>query len=225
MILCLETATKNCSVSLYEGTACLLTLEESGDRFVHGERLHLLIEEALALQGKKVKDLDGVVIGRGPGSYTGLRIGTSAAKGIAYALGVPMYAVPTLGCFDFSEVHTDYAITVLDARRDEVYAQLWQQLDGLWTAKGEVYSEIVGPESWAELAKESTITILGDCTEKVARLLEDADGFSYQDEVLPSAKYMGTLLPEALEQPVDTAYFEPFYLKDFVAVKSTKKLL
>ena len=120
MLLGIETSTKNCSIALFKDGVQLGAHDERGDRFVHGERLHVMIQELLHKHGAFPKDLSGIIVGEGPGSYTGLRIGTSTAKGLAFALNIPMYAVPTLRCFDFSSFESNYCISVLDARRDEV---------------------------------------------------------------------------------------------------------
>ena len=191
---------------------------------MHGERLHVMIQELLNQYGATPKDLSGIIVGEGPGSYTGLRIGTSTAKGLAFALNIPMYAVPTLGCFDFSSLESNYCISVLDARRDEVFAQVWQNASGGFEAKGDINAVIVDDLSWDYLREES-VTVIGDCAEKMTELLSPLPAhWTIAPTVYPSASAMETFLGPNLT-PVDTAYFEPFYLKDFVAEKSKKKYL
>jgi tRNA threonylcarbamoyladenosine biosynthesis protein TsaB len=228
MILCLETATKNCSVSLLHEGEVLGSRSEHGQKFVHGERLHLLIKEVLDEQGIAVGDLDAVCVGKGPGSYTGLRIGVSTAKGLCYASNVPLWSVPTLGCFNqevFGTNEDSIVISVIDARRDEVFAQVWKQGKGHWSPVTEVTSVIVDADSfvpWRELGA----TIVGDCTSKVQKLLgANASHFRFMEDAFPDAKFMKALLDSEQEQSEDVAYFEPFYLKDFVAEKSKKKWL
>jgi tRNA threonylcarbamoyladenosine biosynthesis protein TsaB len=225
VILALETATKNCSVALFDKKRLLVYKEEHGDRFVHGERLHLIIQEVLTGGGIQARELEAVCISRGPGSYTGLRIGTSAAKGISFALNVPLLSVATLGCFDFSSIATDWAISVLDARRDEVFAQVWRRVEGLWQPFEPVHNEIVTPNSWSSIIDQGPVTIFGDCSNKVKSLMEGVSGLYFLDDMMPSAQFMGNWLENALKEPEDVAYFEPYYLKDFVAEKSKKKLL
>ena len=224
MLLGIETSTKNCSIALFKDGVQLDAHDERGDRFVHGERLHVMIQELLHKHGAIPKDLSGVIIGEGPGSYTGLRIGTSTAKGLAFALHIPMYAVPTLGCFDFSSFESNYCISVLDARRDEVFAQVWQNNSGGFEANGDIEAVIVDNESWNHLRGES-VTVIGDCTEKMTKLLSPLpEHWTIVPAAFPSASAMRAFLGPNL-QPVDTAYFEPFYLKDFVVEKSKKKYL
>lgn len=224
MLLGIETSTKNCSIALFKDGVQLGNCDERGDRFVHGERLHVMIQELLNQYGATPKDLSGIIVGEGPGSYTGLRIGTSTAKGLAFALNIPMYAVPTLGCFDFSSLESNYCISVLDARRDEVFAQVWQNASGGFEAKGDIKAVIVDDQSWDYLREES-VTVIGDCAEKMTELLSPLPAhWTIAPTVYPSASAMEAFLGSNLT-PVETAYFEPFYLKDFVAEKSKKKYL
>jgi len=226
MVLCLETATKNCSVSIVHAGEILSSTSERGEKFVHGERLHVLIKELLEGQKLQVADLDAVCVGKGPGSYTGLRIGVSTAKGLCYAASIPLWSVPTLGCFDTAELEEGATvISVIDARRDEVFAQVWQKSGGKWSPETAVESVVVDTESFSSYYHRNAV-IVGDCVSKVARLLGDhAREFSIGNDHFPDAKYMVNMLTSAQHQMEDVAYFEPFYLKDFVAEKSKKKWL
>lgn len=219
MILSLETATKNCSVALITSEGTQFELAEYSDKFIHGERLHLLIKELMDKASVGFSDLSGVCVTKGPGSYTGLRIGVSAAKGICYALKLPLYSVPTLSCWDFKEVESTKIISVIDARRDEVYAQKWEATHGLWQPLGPVHAEVITTQSWSSWSQESVV-VLGECADKVRELHKNS-GWSYLENSFPSASNItyGEIQQE------DVAYFEPFYLKDFVALKSSKKLL
>jgi len=224
MLLGIETSTKNCSIALFKDGLQLGAFDERGERFVHGERLHVMIQELLNRNAAAPKDLSGIIVGKGPGSYTGLRIGTSTAKGLAFALNIPMYAVPTLGCFDFSSFESNYCISVLDARRDEVFAQVWQSTPAGYVTNGDIEAVIVDDHSWDHLRGES-VTVIGDCTKKMTELLSPLPAhWSIAPTAYPSASTMCKFLGPNLA-PVDTAYFEPFYLKDFVAEKSKKKYL
>lgn len=224
MLLGIETSTKNCSIALFKDAIKLGANDERGDRFVHGERLHVMIQELLHKYGAAPKDLSGIIVGEGPGSYTGLRIGSSAAKGLAFALNIPMYAVPTLGCFDFTSFESNYCISVLDARRDEVFAQVWKHAPGGFEASGAIEAVIVDNQSWNHLRGES-VTIIGDCAEKMTELLSPLPKhWTIAPTTFPSASAMHAFMGPNLAS-VDTAYFEPFYLKDFVAEKSKKKYL
>lgn len=223
MILCLETATKNCSVSLVSDGAVVHSSSEHADKFVHGERLHLLIKECMDETGISFDELDAVVVGKGPGSYTGLRIGVSAAKGICYASKLPLFSLPTLGCFNFDNVQEDLVITVIDARRDEVFAQKWLREGTAFKAYGEVEAVVVTTKSWSEWNTEK-VHVMGDAAEKVSELHGNTS-WVYAKNEYPSALHMPLFLDTSEMVREDVAYFEPFYLKDFVALKSSKKLL
>ena len=195
---------------------------ERGDRFIHGERLHVLIKELLEESSVDFDMLNGVCVGKGPGSYTGLRIGVSTAKGLCYAAGKPLYSVPTLGCFNFSNCTTPYVITVLDARRDEVYSQIWRSSEAGVIPEGPVEAVIISDESWKALQRES-VTVVGEGADKIGQFMTKVPvDWQLQANSYPDAKYMGQLLTN-LPKAEDVAYFEPYYLKDFVAEKSKKK--
>ena len=222
MLLCIETATKNCSIALWDGEQLVASRAERGDRFIHGERLHVLIKELLEEHSVDFNALTGICVGKGPGSYTGLRIGVSTAKGLCFASGIPLYSVPTLGCFDFSNCTTPFVITVLDARRDEVYAQVWRLGEDGLSTDGAVEAVIITDDSWEYLHNEK-VTVVGEGVEKMDQFMTRIpENWQLQPNSDPDAKYMGqhlSVLPEA----EDVAYFEPYYLKDFVAEKSKKK--
>ena len=222
MLLCIETATKNCSIALWDGEQLVASRAERGDRFIHGERLHVLIKELLEEHSVDFNALTGICVGKGPGSYTGLRIGVSTAKGLCFASGIPLYSVPTLGCFDFSNCTTPFVITVLDARRDEVYAQVWRLGEDGLSPDGAVEAVIITDDSWEYLHNEQ-VTVVGEGVEKMDQFMTRIpENWQLQPNSDPDAKYMVqhlSVLPEA----EDVAYFEPYYLKDFVAEKSKKK--
>ena len=198
------------------------TRSERGDRFIHGERLHMLIKELLQENNVDFNALTGVCVGKGPGSYTGLRIGVSTAKGLCFATDIPLYSVPTLGCFDVSNCKTPFVITVLDARRDEVYAQVWQLREGRLIPEGPVEAVVITDESWKALQSEK-VTILGEGADKIGQFMSQVpESWQLQSNTDPDAKHMGQhLKPFPLAE--DVAYFEPYYLKDFVAEKLKKK--
>lgn len=226
MILCLETATKNCSVALFNQGELLGFRAEHGQNFVHGERLHVLIQDLLIQFDITVRNLEAICVGKGPGSYTGLRIGVSTAKGLCYAGKVPLWSIPTLGCFKKEEFEEGaLVISVIDARRDEVFAQIWKLEMGTWSTKTEVSSVIVDKDSFSDWQSDKTF-IVGDCTDKVERLLDtNAGKFKIVPNAFPDARNMKRLLDSEYCKEENVAYFEPFYLKDFIAEKSKKKWL
>lgn len=226
MILCLETSTKNCSVALFDEGQLLGFRSEYGQKFVHGERLHVLVQDLLIEFGVTIRNIKAVCVGKGPGSYTGLRIGVSTAKGLCYAAQVPLWSVPTLGCFNKEEFQEGATIiSVIDARRDEVFAQVWKLEQGTWSSKTEVAAVIVDNDSFSDWQGDQTF-IVGDCADKVEKLLgPSASNFKVLQNEFPDARHMKLLLNSAYRNEESVAYFEPFYLKDFVAEKSKKKWL
>ncbi len=223
ILLHIETATKNCSVSISKNGACLYCKEESADKFVHAEKLHLFIQECLEKTGMAFADLEGVAVSNGPGSYTGLRIGISAAKGFCYALNIPLISLPTnqvLANGVANPEQYDFIITALDARRNEIYAAVF---DSEKNALTHTTALILEQDSFDAL-KAKTICVVGDAAKKTADLVTFNQVEVFQE--FPSAKNMCALAEEKFlaKEFVDVAYHEPFYLKEFVAGKP-KKLL
>lgn len=213
-ILNLETATKNCSVAVANDGQVLAFREMAEQGYSHAEKLHVFIEEVLKEANLQFKDLDAIAVGQGPGSYTGLRIGVSAAKGLAFALGIPLMAIDTLAVLAAqANISDGLIVPVLDARRMEVYSAIFDS--GLQKIR-EVQAEIITEDSFADL--EGTVYFVGDCLDKCKTVLNRSN-FVFLDEVIyPSAKEMATLsnFKYKKNDSVDVAYFEPFYLKDFM---------
>ena len=227
LILNLETSTRNCSVALSEGGKVLALVEESSDQYIHSEKLHMFIQKCLEESGRKLADLDAVAVGKGPGSYTGLRIGVSAAKGFCYALGIPLISENGLTILvrDFMGKHEvkegEVMIPMIDARRMEVYSTTFGR-DG--KMNGDIEALIMDENT--HLAPDaSKVYLMGDGSSKCAEVLNNPR-YEFCDLVFPSA----TALAEIAEKKFvaqdfeDVAYFEPFYLKDFVAGKPKKML-
>ena len=217
-IINLETASTNCSVSIYDGRQLLALREDPSPEYTHGELLHSFMEEALKDAGVKASDLDAVGVSKGPGSYTGLRIGVAAAKGLCFALDIPLVAVPTLASMAAQvEIDTGVLIPMLDARRMEVYAAVYDP------GKREVAptrAEIVTEDSFARWAAAGPVHLLGNGAEKCREVLRHPN-FRFHTDIQPSARELGLLAADRYEkgQIEDLAYFEPFYLKDFIATK------
>ena len=219
-ILNIETATKNCSVALAKDGKTVLCREIAEEGYSHAERLHVFIEEIINEAGIKMKDLVAVAVSQGPGSYTGLRIGVSAAKGLCYALGIPLIAIDTLLILA-SKVKVDKGIIVpmIDARRMEVYSAIF--LSTL-EKKREVLAEIIAENSFEDFT--DIIYFVGDCNEKCKSVLTK-ENFVFLDEIkYPSANEMSALSFDKYKKndTVDVAYFEPYYLKDFLITTSKK---
>ncbi|MEN8787956.1 MAG: tRNA (adenosine(37)-N6)-threonylcarbamoyltransferase complex dimerization subunit type 1 TsaB [Flavobacteriaceae bacterium] len=218
IILNLETATTNCSVSIAHDGEILSLIEEDHARYSHSEQLHNFIERSMEEAKVKPKDLDAVAVSKGPGSYTGLRIGVSTAKGLCYALDIPMISVSTLESLASSvSVESGYVIPLLDARRMEVYAAVFDHKGKLVKP---TWAEVIDQDSFREFMNEETVYLLGNGSIKCREVLQGAN-LKYLPELVPSAKTMSGMSYKAYENGLfeNTAYFEPFYLKDFIAMK------
>lgn len=218
-ILNIETATKNCSVSISKDGKTLLCKEIAEQGYSHAEKLHVFIEEALKELQLEFSDLVAIAVSQGPGSYTGLRIGVSAAKGLCYALNIPLIAIDTLEILASAiSIKDGVIIPMIDARRMEVYSAIFSS-DG--TKIRETKAEIITEESFSEITE--TIHFVGDGALKCQEIL-NSNQFVYHPELIyPSARQMSILSFEKHKKndTVDVAYFEPFYLKDFLVL--TKK--
>lgn len=224
MILCLETATPVCSVALNE-SCCTLALRESEGSNVHSEKITRFIREVMETTGLEYSQLDAVAVSKGPGSYTGLRIGVSTAKGVCYAADLPLMAIDTLeamACGMREKLGSmlqpdDLLVPMIDARRMEVYCSVYDASMGLITG---TQALVVDAESF-KAYEGHRLWLFGDGAPKLASLFEGNDRIQVVEGFKPSAAFMRTLADRALKAGdfVDVAYFEPFYLKDFVAGK------
>lgn len=227
-LLNIETATPVCSVTVsIDGKIVFERIDANGPS--HSTLLGVFVDDAVAearLQGWK---LDAVAVSCGPGSYTGLRIGVSQAKGICYGLGIPMIAIKTplilaQTVLETQEVPDDVLLCpMIDARRMEVYAALY---DTKLNIIRDIAADIVDGDSYQEFLSKSKIFFFGNGADKCKDTLV-SNNASFLKDVYPSARYMVRLAEEAYqsEKFVDTAYFEPFYLKDFVTTTAKKNIL
>ncbi|MFM2212753.1 MAG: tRNA threonylcarbamoyladenosine biosynthesis protein TsaB [Bacteroidota bacterium] len=213
-ILNIETATKNCSVSLAKNGITILCKELAEQGYSHAEKLHVFIEEILKEAGISVQQLNAVAVSKGPGSYTGLRIGVSTAKGLCYALGIPLISIDTLLILAKQVVvDSGFIIPMIDARRMEVYSAIYTANH---SCTREVEAEILTEDSYATV--QDNIYIVGDCQEKVHTVLNQSNRHFLPNVVFPSANEMSALSFEKFSKNEfeDVAYFEPYYLKDFM---------
>lgn len=219
-ILNIETATKNCSVALAKNGETILCKEMAEQGFSHAEKLHLFIEEIIKEAGITFSDLSAVAVSQGPGSYTGLRIGVSAAKGLCYALEIPLISVDTLTVLaNQLQIENGIIIPMIDARRMEVYSAIFNAKKEMIR---EVQAEILTDSSFSEI--EDAVYFVGDSNEK-AKTIFSKSNFNFVDTIFyPSAQEMSAIsyrkfIDNSFE---DVAYFEPYYLKDFMLqTKST----
>jgi tRNA threonylcarbamoyladenosine biosynthesis protein TsaB len=225
IILGLETSTKICSVAISEGNK-LLALKEEGGEYSHSEKLTVFVEEVLQKAGLKLSQIDAIAVSKGPGSYTGLRIGVSVAKGLCYALDKPLIAVDTLQAMAFGmslNEKSDLYAPMIDARRMEVYTALYNEENEMIK---EVTAKIIDENSFEETLKENKIIFFGDGAQKCKEALSKSPNAMFSTYGNPSAQYINEIaqVKFAAQQFEDVAYFEPYYLKDFVGT-TAKKLL
>ena len=216
-ILNIETATKNCSVSLAKNGETILCKEIAEQGYSHAEKLHVFIEDILKETGVSVQDLKAIAVSKGPGSYTGLRIGVSTAKGLCYALDIALISVDTLQVLAKQVVvENGLIVPMLDARRMEVYSAVF---DNKHCKIMEVQAEILSENSYAEITEP--VYFIGDCQEKCKTVLTKVNFHFLTEIVFPSANEMSLLSYEKFlkNEFEDVAYFEPFYLKDFLIAK------
>lgn len=232
-ILSIDTGTDICSVALSKNGE-LLSLCESTDNRMHARNLAVFINEILEGNNLDPEDLDAVAVSKGPGSYTGLRIGVSTAKGLCYGLGKPLIAINSLmsmanvaiedyqnDVLDVENPETAVLAPMIDARRMEVYTQLYNmKLEPLT----EIEAHIIAPDSFREFIQSGEFIMFGDGAEKCVETVYDKNVKLYK--MTTSARGMVQLAHKAFDagQFEDVAYFEPFYLKNFIALKSKKKM-
>lgn len=214
-ILNIETATKNCSVSVGLDGKTIALKELSEEQFNHAEKLHVFIQDVLNEAEISLKNLSAIAVSKGPGSYTGLRIGVSSAKGLCYALNKPLIAVDTLEVLAHQiNIENGFIVPMIDARRMEVFTQVFNNDKEV---VDEPYALIVEDiNSFDKLPGE--IHLIGDGAQKCKTVL-NTDRFKYYENVLyPSANEMSLLSYQKYNNQnfADVAYFEPYYLKDFM---------
>jgi len=220
-ILNIETATKNCSVSIAKDGQTIVCNELADEGYSHAEKLHVFIEEVIAKAGISAQDLNAVAVSQGPGSYTGLRIGVSAAKGLCYALNIPLIAVDTLQALASQAGVTDgKIIPMLDARRMEVYSAIF---NSDLTVERAIQAEIIDENSFQEYTEK--VYFVGDCADKCKPVLTKDNFVFLEDIKYPSAKAMSKISFDKYQKSdtVDVAYFEPYYLKDFMIAPPKKQ--
>ena len=218
IVLNIETATTNCSVSLSKDGETLVLKEDNSLGYSHAETLHVFIDEVFKTANLKPSEIDAVAVSKGPGSYTGLRIGVSSAKGLCFALNKPLISISTLESLAHQvNIEEGFIIPMLDARRMEVYSAIYNSNHELHR---EIQAEILTEESYKDLLATSKVYFIGNGVSKTKDLIQHPNAIFIEGK-LPSAKEMGLLaeLKYKKSDTEDVAYFEPYYLKDFVALK------
>lgn len=215
IILCLETATTNCSVALSVNGSVTALKEDYNNQYSHAERLHVFIEATLQEAKVEKGQLDAIAVSKGPGSYTGLRIGVSAAKGLCFALDIPLISIPTLESLALKVEIAGTIVSMLDARRMEVYSAVYSEDK---KQVRETVAEILDVNSFEKVLAEGTTVFIGNGVAKFQGICSHSNAVFMPDE-LPSAKEQAGLAEEKFNENTfeDVAYFEPYYLKDFKA--------
>ncbi len=227
-IILIETSTSLCSTALAED-GNIVCESISGVPRAHASKTALFVSEMLSEKGLKVSDCDAVAVSKGPGSYTGLRVGVSTAKGLCFGAGIPMISVGTLDTLVWQALDGDmlpegcrYIIPMIDARRMEVYT-------GIFTPDGRQVSptvaQIIDGDSFKSQLEEGPVLFIGDGADKCKVTLTSPNAYFIQ--CCPKAASMTRPAMEALASKrfEDVAYFEPFYLKEFITTVSKKKII
>lgn len=233
MILNIETATHICSVSLSSGTK-LIDIIESDQEKSHASLLAVFIDRILRKNSVKPDELEAVAVSKGPGSYTGLRIGVSTTKGIAYGASIPLISVNTLQALSYGAIiHSDNPLStsekdnawycpMIDARRMEVYLAFYNNKNKI---KRPVSANIIDTDSFRDIFAKRPVLFFGTGAGKTKSMLDHPNAY-FLDNHFPSSRFMIPLSDKAYKEKKyeNTAYFEPFYLKDFVATIPKKKI-
>jgi tRNA threonylcarbamoyladenosine biosynthesis protein TsaB len=229
LILNIETATEVCSVALADEKGLIGFLENAEGKS-HASLLTVLIQDLLKKNKLTLHQLDAVAVSMGPGSYTGLRIGVSVAKGICYGANKPLIAVPTLQSMASGFIRSNCTYNVdtwycpmIDARRLEVYTAFFDNKAGF---KGNISAKIIDENSFANILQQHEVYFFGNGSDKCSPLLKHPSA-KFFSGFLASAKDMAPLSENLFQQKEfkDVAYFEPYYLKDFVATIPKNKVL
>lgn len=215
VILCIETASTNCSISLGVDGKILCVKEDYNNSFSHAEMLHLYIRDILKENNVLFSELDAIAVSKGPGSYTGLRIGVSTAKGLCFSLDVPLISVPTLTSLAYQAEGNGFIVPMLDARRMEVYTAVFNEhKEQVSPTKAQILDE----NSYVEFLEKDKVNFLGSGVEKFSEICSHPNAVFIQGK-LPSAREMVALAASKykISDFENVAYFEPYYLKDFIA--------
>ncbi|MEE2953704.1 MAG: tRNA (adenosine(37)-N6)-threonylcarbamoyltransferase complex dimerization subunit type 1 TsaB [Bacteroidota bacterium] len=220
--LAIETSTKNCSVAIFEGSFLIGFKEEATRDYSHVEQLTVFIDELFKESDIDIDQLSTVAVSKGPGSYTGLRIGVATAKGICYALDIPLISISTLQAMALSMQKKEEAelyCPMIDARRMEVYSAFYNNKNKLVR---DIQADIINQDSYKKELNNKVI-FFGDEILKCQSVINSSNAL-FINQFYPSAKDFGFLIEEKIIQKAyeDLAYFEPFYLKDFVSINVKK---
>lgn len=226
-LLCIETSTKVCSIALAQGEKIFALKESSDENYSHAEKLTVFVENACKESGISLKEIDAIAVGKGPGSFTGLRIGVSTAKGLCYALNKPLIGINSLEAMALGAIkntrdnHPTLSLfcPMIDAKRMEVYCAVYdEQMNEIRKTSAEIIYE----DSFSDLLENHKIFFIGDGSEKCKQKIKHPNAL-FAKKINASAQFMVALAEKKFKAGTfeDLAYFEPFYLKDFVKHSDT----
>lgn len=217
-ILNIETTTTNCSVSLSKQGETLVLKEDYSANYSHAESLHVFIDEVFKSSQMKLSDIDAIAVSKGPGSYTGLRIGVSAAKGLCYALDKPLISVSTLESLSHQvQISDGIIVPMLDARRMEIYSAVFNSEHQIIR---DIQAQILEKSLFLEYLENTKVYFIGNAVDKTKSIIKNKNTV-FIDNKLPSANELGKLafLKFLRNDFENVAYFEPYYLKDFIDLR------
>ena len=222
-ILQIETATTNCSVALSKNGKTI-AVKEVNDGYSHAENIHVFIKNILAENKLEYANLSAIAVSKGPGSFTGLRIGVSSAKGLCFALDIPLISIDTLQVLaKQTQITEGVIISMIDARRMEAYTAVYNKDYQLLKA---VSATVFDTHYFEDYLEKGKVAFLGNAVDKLQTVLQHENAI-FLEEVLPSANEMSALSFDKFQESdfEDVAYFEPYYLKDFVVTPPKKKTI
>ena len=222
LLLAIETTTRNCSVALFQNDKLIQLKEKTYEDYSHAEFLTLYIQEVVEKAHVCLKELDGIILSKGPGSYTGLRIGASTAKGLCYALNIPLISISTLNVMLLAvskKEEYEFYCPMIDARRMEVFSLVADKKNN---EVREIRSDIVDKSTYAEFLTDKVL-FFGDGSVKCREIIDSSNAI-FLEGISPSSRYMGVLGFEKFihKEFEDVAYFEPYYFKEFFSLASKK---
>lgn len=218
LLLNIETSTTNCSVSLSKKGGTLVLKEDYSTNYSHAESLHVFIDHVVKSAKIKLSEIDAIAVSKGPGSYTGLRIGVSAAKGLCFALDKPLISVSTLESLSHQvKIDNGFIVPMLDARRMEIYSAIF---DAQHHQTREIQAQILNESSFLSYLETDKVYFIGNGVEKTKTVIKHKNAIFIENK-LPSANELGKLAFEKYKNNdfENLAYFEPFYLKDFIQLR------
>ena len=216
-ILNIESSSTNCSVSLTKNGDLISIKENNDEKYSHSTKLHSFINEVISDSKITINELSAIAVSKGPGSYTGLRIGVAAAKGLCFSLDIPLISVSTLLILSKQiKISSGLILPVLDARRNEVYSAIY---DANYKLVKKESPELIDSKSFEKFSNDNQLYFIGSGQQKCRELIKSNNNLIFHNkETLPSSKEMANISYQKFISSdfEELAYFEPAYLKNFI---------